>query len=57
MCHKKKLPPPQTSVVCLFLADTNSATDPQACAILALLGSKQCMWGSLYLDAHGEKDA
>ena len=30
----------------------------RACAVVLLLGSgRQCVWGSLYLDAHGEKDA
>ena len=30
----------------------------RACAVVLLMGSgRQCVWGSLYLDAHGEKDA
>lgn len=30
----------------------------RACAVVLLMGSRrQCIWGSLYLDAHGEKDA
>ena len=41
-----------------YCGDVGAYLVLRACAVVLLLGSgRQCVWGSLYLDAHGEKDA